>query len=177
MLACPIDEFEFLPRNWHGRLPSLRLRMNRNGFELIKNRPKFGRIDLVVSLHCGPLSFIFASSICAWVDFFLSVLNGEHLTYVLRYCNRIATPARPGFGTTASIRAICSADLRAICSADFRAICSASRRAICAADLRAIYAADLLEEERGKRGNDFRVQLQGTEGANLREDNLGAGGK
>jgi hypothetical protein len=70
-----------------------------------------------------------------------------------------------------------AACLRAICSADFRAICSASRRAICAADLRAIYAADLLEEERGKRGNDFRVQLQGTGGANLREDNLGAGGK
>ena len=59
-------------------------------------------------------------------------------------CNRFATPARPGFGTTASIRAICSADLRAICSADFRAICSAYRRAICAADLRAICAADLL---------------------------------
>ena len=69
MLACPIDEFEFLPTNWHGRLPSLRLRMNRNGFELIQNRPKFGRSDLVVSLHCGPLSFIFASSICAWGRF------------------------------------------------------------------------------------------------------------
>ena len=33
------------------------------------------------------------------------------------------------------------------------------------------------EEEKGKRGIDFKSQLQGTVGANLREDNLGAGGK
>ena len=34
-----------------------------------------------------------------------------------------------------------------------------------------------MEEERGKRGNDLKGQLQGTGGANLREENLGDGGK
>ena len=33
------------------------------------------------------------------------------------------------------------------------------------------------EEERGKRGNDFKGQLQGTGGASLREAHLGGGAK